>query len=324
MVGRGRLVAVLGAVGVIAACAQAPMAGGPAATPVPGFPVGPEVRPRWTSCQAEAPDLETRAGNDALSLPPLAGDFAPVAVVMCVPQPVRRPDGGDDMAAVESRGEDIAALLAALRLPDEAQTDGACRADLPGVPFFVLQDAAGRWVRPGVPADACGRIRDEVTAAVSGLRLTPVSSRPLPEVESDGAAAAGCSRRYADMVAVTAANGTAHRTGDPPVAGAVRLCVYAVPAAERGSAKPAGEFRHGGELPAERWRAIAGRLTGLPPAAPCTAHAGRFAVLTPVSPTAGGGEVWVELDGCRRVVVAPTGGRRGLGQASDELIALLR
>ncbi len=32
--------------------------------------------------------------------------------------------------------------------------------------------------------------------------------------------------------------------------------------------KPAGEFRYGGKLPAERWRAVAGRLSGLPPAAP--------------------------------------------------------
>ena len=218
----------------------------------------------------------------------------------------------------------MAALVAALRLADEPATDGACTADLPFVPWLALLDDRGRWVRPGVPRDACGKPRIEVRNAIDRLRLTPVSSRPIRQIESAEAVAAGCSQTWADMVWVetTMGGGEWSDTVGPlfPDSPRVRLCVYRVPASERRTGKPAGEFAYGGLLPGARWTAIARAVRTAGPALACTAPAGRFGLLRAPN---GGGEVYVELDGCRRIMVAPLSGRPALRQAGPALLALL-
>jgi len=206
----------------------------------------PAVHPQWTSCAAEAPQASVAGGVDALALPRLGGGFAPAASIVCGQQVQRRADGGQDLVATESRAEDIAVLVAALRLRDEQPTDGACTADLPIVPWFVLLDEQGGWVRRGVPKDSCGKVRVEVRDAVSGLRLTRVAARVLNEIESARAAASGCSQGWADMVAVETrqSSGARRAVGSAPFpAGTqVRLCVYRVPSSEQGTVKPAGEL----------------------------------------------------------------------------------
>lgn len=311
--------AVVVAAITLAACGTAPgmVAGGPMRTP--------PVRPRWTSCSVDAPQPSSAGGIDAMALPRLGGDFAPVAVVVCAEQVQRRADGGQDLVATDSRADDVAALVAALHLPDEQPTDGACTLDLPIVPWFVLLDAHGRWVRPGVPKDSCGTVRVEVRDAVAGLRLTRLATRVLREIESAQAAASGCSQTWADMIAVETTQGSHTRAAigsSPfPPTERLRLCVYRVPHSEQGTAKPAGDFQHGAVLTPQRQALIENSLLAAAPAAKCSTPASGFALLSPADGT--GGEVYVELDGCRRIMVVPTTGNPLLSQGGAVLLALL-
>jgi hypothetical protein len=295
MVGR---VSVIGLVLVLSGCA------GP-----------PAVQPRWQSCAAAGASVDAQ---DALKLHRLAGDFPAVTAVICVSRPERRAGGGSDLVAVQERADDVAALVAALRLPDAEPTHGACTFELPAVPWLALLDAGGRWVRPGVPVDSCGKPRREFRTAFGQLRTTTVSTRVLRPITSDEAAAAGCEQRWADMawmagVAARSGGGAPGTANTLPANDAeVRVCVYRVPVSERGADKPAGEFESGRPLPA--WPAVRRALATAGPAAACATPATRFAVLRPPV-----GEIYVEGDGCRRLL--PDGG--SLQQAPPALLPLL-
>jgi len=255
----------------------------------------PEVHASWSGCP-------TGAERGTAGLPPLADDFAPVAVVICGTSPRPAPSGGEDMVAGEQRSESVEALTAALRLPSERRSSGACTAMLVQAPWFALLDAQGRWVRPGVPVNSCGQPRREVLDAFDALPLTTVRSSKVGEVTSAEAAAAGCGQRWADMVSVQAGWGgsAAPPRGYAPAPSArMRLCVYDVPPAERGTGKPAGTFLRGGPMSPQRWAAVRDELPQGIAARPCQEHAGRFALLFE-----GDREpIYVELDGCRRVLV---------------------
>ncbi|MEV6812881.1 hypothetical protein [Micromonospora sp. NPDC051296] len=247
--------------------------------------------------------------------------FQPVAAVVCRVVPQRRPSGGEDLVAVEERADDVAALVVALRLPDERSTEGICTMELPFVPWLALLDAQGRWVRPGVPIDVCGKPRQEFRAAYDRLPAERVTTRVLREIESDEAVASGCSQRWADMVWVTGQFGGDQGT-TPGVLAAddadIRVCIYQVPESEQGGGKPAGDFRSGGELAAGRWTAVKRELTAAGPAAACRTPASRFAVLH--LPT---GFVYVEADGCRRALIETTAGPGSLRQGTTKLTSLL-
>jgi hypothetical protein len=80
-------------------------------------------------------------------------------------------------------------------------------------------------------------------------------------------------------------------------AASVRLCIYQVKASGRNSEKPQGDFVSGGTLPTDRWTAVKRTVQTSGRATPCTTPANRFARLqTPR------GDIYVELDGCRRLV----------------------
>ena len=241
-----------------------------------------------------------------------------------------RRDGGTDLVATEEHASDVAALEAVLRLPVLTPPAGnsTCRLDLPSVGWLAVVDASGRWVRPGAPTDECGRIRDEVTEVVRALVLTRVSTRVLREVTSAAAARAGCSQEWADMVWVETTQGgnPSALTGDPfPGAAQVRLCVYDVPVQERGSDKPGGMFSRGGLLEAGVRARVTQLLLDSAPAVDCARQATRFPLLLPAD---GPGDVYVELDGCHRILIesanaGPQPGTRLLSQASGELVNLL-
>jgi len=272
----------------------------------------PTVHPAWQSCDA------VDAGHpDALTLPHLDDSFRPVSVVVCLTTAQHRDTGGADLTAVEKRADDVTALVAALRLPDEAPTSGACTMELITVPWLALLDADGRWIRPGVPVDSCAKPRIEVRTALDRLHFTPVSSRVVRELESDRAAATGCGQTWADMVWVTGqtSGGRQEIPGDLAAANVpVTLCVFRVPASERGGGKPAGRFESGGKLPAGTWVQVRRELAAAGPAAPCRRPAGRFAVLHPPA-----GLIYVEADACHRVLINDV----ALRQGSPKLISLL-
>ncbi|WFE52179.1 hypothetical protein [Micromonospora sp. WMMD1155] len=294
-----------------------------------------EIVDAWTSCAEAAP----RAG-EVISVPttqtpapvgpePKIGRidpaFTPVAVVLCGREIRPRTNGGQEQTATERRADDIAALLAALRLPDQ-RADGeiACTLDMVIPPWLALVDEQGRWMRPYLPTDSCRKPRAEVSAALAGLQWKTVDTRTVGQVESAAAEAAGCAQRWSDMVWVETRHG---RPGPPvpavpPAAGPLRLCVYQVPPSQQGGDKPAGDFVYGGPLPAERQAGVLRGLSNRRAVIDCATPASRFAVLRPLDGTAGP-ERYVELDGCLRFLVTSPSGAAQLGQGDDALAKLL-
>jgi hypothetical protein len=327
----GRTVAVVVSAAALAACAPqsgggpvgGPAVAGPARSPGP-----PAVSSQWRSCDEAAPPEKVvpDSGGDAFALPRLdgAGGFVPVAAVICAVVPEKRADGGTDLVAIEERATDIAALVEALRLPDERSTDGVCDLSLVSPPWLALVDAGGRWIRPGVPFDACGKPRIEVREATEALTLTRVSTRGLRQIESAAAAATGCGQGWADMVWVTTQDGS---VAPGPIdelrvwADELRVCVFAVPAEQQRSGKPAGDFVRGGPLTPARRDAVERALLAAGPAVPCDTPAGRFALVS--RPDHTHGEIYVELDGCRRILVSPVDTEPVLAQGDAALAALL-
>ncbi|MEV6596770.1 hypothetical protein AB0M36_07870 [Actinoplanes sp. NPDC051346] len=305
-------------------------ASGCAGTVVGDGPVGSQrssgaltVHSRWESCAAATPadGSDGDGGQDALALPRMDEGFEPVAAVVCRAGPQQRPSGGLDLVAVEDRADDVTALVNALRLPDDKPTEGACTLDLPFVPWLALLDGKGRWVRPGVPIDACRKPRHEFRTAYEQLRTKRVTTRVLREIESDKAAASGCSQAWADMVWVAGQSG-GHQDNTPGPLPAdetqVGVCVYRVPPSEQGSGKPAGTFQSGGRLTAGRWAAVKRVLTGAGVASACTTPSSRFAVLHLPA-----GLIYVEADGCRRVLIEGGTGSGVMRQGTAELTSLL-
>jgi hypothetical protein len=312
-------------VATVAACAKPPeqVGFGDGAISAQGT-AAPQSGDAWTSCQA------VLSGTDAFYPPmnrPLLGtDFQPVGVVVCDSVPEKNPAGGEDMVAYERRGEKVDALVAALRLPNERPTNGACTMELRGVRWFALFDASGRWVRPGVPVDACGKVRMEVVDAANALELRDVSRQLTAVITSNEAAAAGCTQQWADMVWAETATSPGRDWATPDkvpfaVGTSVRLCVYAVPSSEQGSGKPAGTFKSGSVLSTDQWAAIAAAVAKTAPVKACDTPASLFALLRRADNL--GGDVYVELDGCHRVLVEGINGPPALGQADATLIAAL-
>lgn len=294
-------------------------------TPVRSGPSTPTVHDRWESCDKAAPasaDSPFGDAQDALTLPLLDDGFQPISAVICRTGIQERTGGGTEMTAEEARADDLTALLTTLRLPDEVATAEACTMELPAVPWLALLDSDGRWTRPGVPIDACRKPRTEFRNAYEKLATTTVKSRVVRQIESDEAARSGCSQTWADMAwAMGGIKDVQKNTLSLlPEGTAVRRCVYDVPASERGSAKPAGDFRAGGPLPATSWTAIRAEIeVSAPGVTTCSTPAGSFAVLH----LAPGGTIYVEADGCRRVLVEPANGSSVYRQSSARLTSLL-
>ncbi|MEU7801690.1 hypothetical protein AB0B10_20730 [Micromonospora arborensis] len=293
-----------------------------------------EIAETWTSCATAAPHAgavlsvpNTQTPTPAVPEPKIGRidpAFTPVAAVICGRQIRPAPNGGREQVATERRAEEIAPLLAALRLPNQrAHGENICTLDMIVPPWLALLDDRGRWLRPYLPTTSCGKPRPEVLAALDGSQWTTVDTRTVGQVGSPAAEAAGCAQQWADMVWVETTNGRAAPPGAAvsPAAGPMRLCVYQVPASQRGGGKPAGDFVYGGPLPAERQAGVLRALANRRAVADCATPASRFAVLRPLDGS--GSDRYVELDGCRRfLVVAPTGGAQ-LGQGDDTLATLL-
>lgn len=335
--------AVSGVLALVAAgCAGQVNGTGPAASAEPALDPLPsqasQIQPRWRSCAGEPSMQPLDEGTDAAPLLHFDGTFRPVAAVLCREDTQRRPDGGIDAIAVEDRADDVAALLTALRLPDvpppsaPPASDGSpdpdliCTADGYLPPRLVLLDDQGRWLRPRIPRDSCGKPLAEATAALDALRWTRVTTRVLGETESAGAAASGCDQVSTDMVWFTGVHPPTRKGDLAPLAddaASVRLCIYQVEASGRDSEKPQGDFVSGSMLPAGRWAAVKRTVQASGEATTCATPATRFARLeTPR------GDIHVELDGCRRLVgpgVLPDDGTGfdTIRQASADLPALL-
>ncbi|MEU4220854.1 hypothetical protein [Actinoplanes sp. NPDC026623] len=120
--------------------------------------------------------------------------------------------------------------------------------DMPAVPRLALFDQKGRWIQPGVPADACGQIRNEVSTAVTGLKTTRVSTRVVRELQPAGSATSNCNDQHIDQVWSETSTGP---TGGPdddgrPISESspapAYICTYRVPTAEHRTEQPASDL----------------------------------------------------------------------------------
>ena len=307
---------------------ERPEAGGPAGLDASAGPV--PSGSSWESCAAAGAPAPQRtpdgwpgtlppAEPDQVGVPWLPEDVTPVAVTTCAAGLAVRGDSGADVVPAERRSDDpggMAALVAALRLPDATEKAEVCTAEAVVLPWFVLHDANGAWVRPRVPFDSCSRPRAEVLDALRALETVPGSETVAGE---PGSARTGCADAHADMIAVTGRRGTeASPAAAPPAESAqLRLCVYRVPESEFGSGKPAGALESGTVLTTAAWTAVRSAFPPAGRAAPCTTPSGSFAVLEPL---AGGPVTYVELSGCGRTMQDGA----GLATGSPALTAAIR
>jgi hypothetical protein len=127
---------------------------------------------------------------------------------------------------------------------------------------------------------------------------------------------------YKDVVDAyaTSSHAGSGRLGRDPFGGrALRACVYEVPAADRGSDAPPGEFVTGHRLGTGERSAVVGALLAAPATSRgCGTANARFASLAAES---GGPTLFVELDGCRRIV--SENGSTPVARAGDDLVSLL-
>ncbi|MGW3854192.1 hypothetical protein [Micromonospora arida] len=293
-------------------------------------PAPAQIVDGWTSCAKEAPragEMITETSPPAVKEPTIGRidpAFTPVAAVICGREIRPGPNGGQEQIATERRAEQIAPLLTALRLPSE-QTGGevACTLDMVIPPWLALLDERGRWLRPHIPTDSCGKPRGEVMDALAEPTWTTVDTRTIRQIESAEAEAAGCAQQWKDLVWADIRNGNPGSAGPRtrPAAEPLRLCVYQVPASLQDGEKPPGDFVYGGPLPAERQAGVLRALSNRRAVVDCATPATRFAVLRPLD--GGGPDRHVELDGCQRFLVASATGGAQLGQGDDALATLL-
>ncbi|GLW35010.1 hypothetical protein [Actinoplanes regularis] len=304
--------------------------GGTLPAPARSGPTAPVVRDRWESCDATGVASQDQFGEaqDALTLPLLGGDgsgdgFQPVAAVICGVAPRKGPAGGREIVAEEARADDLTVLLPALRLPDEAAAfEVNCTLELPAVPWLVLLDSEGRWIRPGIPTDVCGKPRTEFREAFPKLTTTTVRSRVIRQLDSGEPAQGGCYPTWADRTWARGGVENVRESTVPPLPEdvAVRRCVYEVPTGKRGSAEPAGDFRFGGLLAADDWTAIRAEIeASAPGTGTCATPASSFAVFH----LEAGAHVYVEADGCRRILIEPANGAGVYRQGSARLTSLV-
>ncbi len=217
------------------------------------------------------------------------------------------PGRGEWLMRTEERADgDIAALAVALRLPDDGGGADNCPAIGIVLPEVYAVDATGRAVLVRWPLGACSQPRPEVAAALAALRWTPEATRQVRQVRTQAVIDSGCGDRVKNMAAVEgAATDRPVRGGSPEslaVPKRVWACTYAID--EHGDT-PEGSYASGGRTTVAVWRAVVLALRTAPLAPPgCTTQGRRFTVLH--SPE---GWVFIERDGCRRVLL-PDGGLR--------------
>jgi hypothetical protein len=252
---------------------------------------------RWTSCAEELARDRAEKRADAMRLPLIGKDTTAVAVAVCAEE-VRDIPGGLERVETEHRADDLAALLTALRLPDERRRSGvSCGDDVVAVPWLALFDRDGSWVRPGVAQDVCRKPRTEVIVAIHELRATLVRSRVR-----GGGEERSCFHWHPDPV---------WTLGEPApmVSGVDHVdlefppdplrCLYTVSPAGQRTGPPLGSVERGRGGRDDRHRVTA-LLRAHGPAPTCTTAAARFARLH--SPARPGRDVYVELDGCTRIL----------------------
>ncbi|WP_109209620.1 MULTISPECIES: hypothetical protein [Microbacterium] len=304
-----------------------------------GAPVGPAEIVAEISCAGMDP-----FGGDSEGSGTAPDDFDAVAAVRCVPFQTVEDDEGIWSVVLRERLEgDLTALLAAQAQPDDARWMGACAAIATIAPMVWLTDAEGRGIRLRYPSDGCGQPKVGLIGdALAGLAVvrTDEEQRTLtqPRAAIDAGCAATWSARPLQLAPVDGLEGVTQaqpmpRPGptsdgvqtipwEPPRApapgevDALRLCAYSTAEEANPAATPApgaetwvtvqvegtAWFTGSRRLDAVATRAVLEAAASAGPLPqPCDDVPGSLVVLDAGHGTA---PITVELDGCRRLIVA--------------------
>jgi hypothetical protein len=310
--------ALVVAVAVALVCAAVLSGCGGARDAEPAAPA--VVHPHWPGCAAVG-GWRGDAGGPPPDRGSVPSGFDGTEARVCGSD--QRVTAAGDLVVVdlERKAAPTPALLSYLDRPSQRSFGGGCPAMAWTPPWLVLLDASGGWTAPLIPTDACGfglGIFDEPGPPYVTLRYQEVSAREGKVVESAAARRAGCAMAWKDVVALEAKSAERAAMVAHPFAGReVLSCTYTVRPGEPG----AGTFTRGETLSGYQRAELVAVLAVQPAAtSTCSTASDRFVVLQPAD---GGGAVYVELTGCRRVLLSANGGPGRLAQATPELLGLL-
>jgi hypothetical protein len=201
---------------------------------------------------------------------------------------------------VEERADtDAAALLAALRRPDERGSTGMVCLDVAiGVPYFALVDGSGTQLRPRVPRDRCGQPQAQALAALRALPFREAGATRMHQEQSQESIDTGCGQMWTDALAgdtLAHTRPAASRRMWPKTPAAIRICIWG--AATSGLPR----LESAGTVAGPRLASLLARLDRLPAGGCSPAHR-RFAVLEYLRKGWYEDPVYAELDGCRLVL----------------------
>jgi hypothetical protein len=292
---------------------SAPGSGTP--TPVPTTTAGPPIVPGQPACDGWPADAARGM------LPPT---FVPVEVLRCVGGYQTIPGKGQWQTATLQRADkDLAALIAALRLPPVLRTPRGmlCPALAMLPPQIAVVNAEGKTLVPRLPTSGCGLIQGQVLTALAELQWQTVSVRLIAQVQTPAETANGCAPAYQDPFALAESSrlsrGGALYAAAPA---ALRICVYA-----SDTGMNTTQFLRGTTVTGSTVSALLTGLSGPRSTAGCTLPHAMFAVVS--DDNAGSSVVYVELGGCNRVYryESLSGGLLGMatGQASANAVAII-
>lgn len=260
------------------------------------------VQPKWPGCAAAGAFTESIVAGPPPHTGTVPADFTAVQVRRCTYDHRQAANGDQVLMHVEQEAPVTPELLAYLAQP--SVTPGKhVSCELSGVilPWLVLVDREGRYMAPVFPTDECAKpLQFNVAGGppYNTLDYRDVSADQFRVVESAAAQQAGCSMKHKNMLFESSVRPS--KTIDPDLFGGapVRRCDYvADPDGSEG-----GTFVSGGPLTAPELatlleEAVAAAPTGSK--ADCTTRATRFTV---VSTDTDRPTLYVETDGCRRIL----------------------
>jgi hypothetical protein len=327
----GRVVPLLVLVASLGACGEAPGDGsgtlsgtGPAAAPGQdgtGGPTATRAGPDGHVCLAQGTTDLYGSDLPTLERPRLPAGV-PARFVRC--RFVEESIAGHGRWGVRIEDEavgGVAELAAALHRRDESSAGAACDAYGELWPDLWAVDAAGGALLVRLPVDGCAHIQPAVRAALERVVWRETGRRRLSQTVPQAALDSGCETGWKDMAAVdaghTGSDGSAAPAGTADAlatASGGNVCVYRID--ERGQT-PSGSFLSGRALRGAEWAAVVRALDATPRlTAACATPATRFAVVRAQGPD----PAYVELDGCRRVLLPGSGELR---RAPGALVRLL-
>jgi hypothetical protein len=268
-----------------------------------------------TPASAHCPTTPAMSGPTQQRVPV---SFRTVWVLRCHDDTRPIPGNGVWWFRIEEHADtDAAALVAALRKPDEVTPPGTiCPANATSIGYVALVDAAGDVLFPRAPLALCGEPQGAVIAALKGLAFHEVHATRMHQEQSQPSIDTGCGQMWTDAFThdvLVGSKPAAARRLFGKVPDALRICLWQV--------KPVGypQLVSANTVTGAGLGTLLAALDGLPAAQSCTATHSRFVVIEYIRKHWFDGPVYAEVDGCRRIQRPD----HTLGRIDDATVRLL-